>query len=92
MDVAPRSFTENLGQLDDDDILFYDQRGRVWFTGDGAGLVPAAPSTGATGAPGAPAEGAVPAGTVAASAGAVAAPATTVAVQAAPAGQALPPA
>ena len=31
----PSFFTENKGQLDDDEILFYDRGGAIWFTADG---------------------------------------------------------
>jgi hypothetical protein len=30
-----RGFTENRGQLTNDEVLFYDQGGNVWFTADG---------------------------------------------------------
>ena len=33
---TPRAFTENHGQLENDEVLFYDQGGAVWFTADGA--------------------------------------------------------
>ncbi len=33
---ASMVFTENLGQLENGDIRFYDRSGRVWFTDDGA--------------------------------------------------------
>jgi hypothetical protein len=32
---APRAFTINHGQLENDDVLFYDQSGAVWFTAEG---------------------------------------------------------
>ena len=32
---APRVFTENRGQLQNDEVRFYDQGGSVWFTDDG---------------------------------------------------------
>ena len=32
---APRAFTANRGQLVNDDVLFYDQGGAVWFSADG---------------------------------------------------------
>jgi hypothetical protein len=31
-------FTENLGQLDNDEVRFYDRGGSVWFTDDGVWL------------------------------------------------------
>ena len=34
----PISFTENRGQLANDDVRFYDQNGGVWFTDDGMWL------------------------------------------------------
>ena len=36
LDQRPRAFTENRGQLDNDDVRLYDQGGSVWFTDDGA--------------------------------------------------------
>jgi hypothetical protein len=35
---APKAFTENRGQLENDEIRFYDQGGDVWFTDDGMWL------------------------------------------------------
>ncbi len=32
---APLAFTENQGQLDNDEVRFYEQGGSVWFTDDG---------------------------------------------------------
>jgi hypothetical protein len=32
---APRAFTANHGQLENDEVLFYDHQGAVWFTADG---------------------------------------------------------
>jgi hypothetical protein len=32
---TPRAFTENRGQLDNDEVRFYDQGGSVWFTDEG---------------------------------------------------------
>jgi hypothetical protein len=32
---APLAFTENRGQLENDEVRFYDQSGSVWFTDDG---------------------------------------------------------
>lgn len=32
---TPRTFTENRGQLENDEVRFYDQGGSVWFTDDG---------------------------------------------------------
>lgn len=32
---TPIAFTENRGQLENDEVLFYDQGGSVWFTDDG---------------------------------------------------------
>ena len=32
---APKHFTENRGQLNNDEVRFYDQDGAVWFTNDG---------------------------------------------------------
>jgi hypothetical protein len=32
---TPRAFTANQGQLENDEVLFYDQGGGVWFTADG---------------------------------------------------------
>jgi hypothetical protein len=37
-DSAPKAFTENLGQLRNDNVRFYDQGGAVWFTDDGVWL------------------------------------------------------
>jgi hypothetical protein len=35
LENVPVAFTENLGQLENDDVRFYDQSGSVWFTDDG---------------------------------------------------------
>jgi hypothetical protein len=35
LDNVPLAFTENLGQLKNDDVRFYTQGGGVWFTDDG---------------------------------------------------------
>ena len=32
---APRAFTENRGQLENDEVRFYAQGGGLWFTDDG---------------------------------------------------------
>ena len=32
---TPNAFTENRGQLENDEVRFYDQGGAVWFTDDG---------------------------------------------------------
>jgi len=32
---APQAFTENRGQLENDEVRFYDQGGGLWFTDDG---------------------------------------------------------
>jgi hypothetical protein len=33
--TSPKVFTENLGQLENSEVRFYDQSGSVWFTDDG---------------------------------------------------------
>jgi hypothetical protein len=35
LSTAPKAFTANHGQLENDEVLFYDQGGTVWFTADG---------------------------------------------------------